>query len=75
MRGIYGALASLAGLMLTMPAQASEAGGGVYSNGAEGSLAGHCRPRGSIISAICNIMRLIASTTARAMPGCCPISR
>ncbi len=46
MRGIYGALASLAGLMLTMPAQASEAGGGVYSNGAEGSLAGALPPKG-----------------------------
>ena len=46
MRGAYGALAVMAGLMMASPVRASEAGGGVYPNGAEGVFGGALPPKG-----------------------------
>lgn len=46
MRGAYGALAVMAGLMMASPVEASEAGGGVYPNGAEGVFGGALPPKG-----------------------------
>lgn len=46
MRKILGTLVSVPALAIAVPGQASEAGGGVYPNGAEGALAGALPPKG-----------------------------